>query len=71
MSDLRRDLGSVLNRYSMENGSNTTDFILADYLIDCLTAFDSAIQKRATWYGRMDQPGQSDAPSPPTQEAGT
>lgn len=53
----RSDLQDLLNRHSMENGSNTPDYQLADYLIGCLNALDDAINKRASWYGRFDQPG--------------
>lgn len=52
----RRDLASLLNRYSMENASNTPDFLLADYLIDCLRALDKTISTRAKWYGHHDSP---------------
>ena len=58
-SDLRDDLASILNRYSRDNGSNTPDFILAQYLANCLDAFDIAVQKRAQWFGRMDTIGGS------------
>lgn len=53
----RSDLQDLLNRHSMENGSNTPDYQLADYLIVCLNALDEAINKRASWYGRFDHPG--------------
>ena len=46
----RSDLESLINCYSKENGSDTPDHILADYLNDCLTAFDKAVLKRAKWY---------------------
>jgi hypothetical protein len=58
-SNLRGDLSTVLNRYSRDNGSNTPDFILAQYLANCLDAFDIAVQKRAQWFGRMDTIGGS------------
>jgi hypothetical protein len=57
MRSLQDDLAEALNRYSAENGSNTPDFILAQYLTTCLGAFDAAVQERARWYGRMDTPG--------------
>ena len=66
--NLERDLASVLNRYSQENISNTPDFILAAYLLSCLTAFNAAIDTRAQWYGRMDAIG-GVRPWPPTNEA--
>ncbi len=49
---------SAINRHSKENGSNTPDFILADFLTACLCAFDAAVVRRAEHYGRMDRPGQ-------------
>jgi hypothetical protein len=51
-------LRSAINSHSKENGSNTPDFILADFLSACLRAFDAAVVRRAEHYGRMDQPGQ-------------
>lgn len=45
-------LESLLNSESMENGSNTPDFMLAEYLIDCLQAFDKAVRTRDDWYNK-------------------
>ena len=39
----------VLYQCSHENVSNTPDFILSKYIIDCLVAFESAIKKREKW----------------------
>lgn len=44
-------LTKLINSYSKENGSNTPDFILADYIEGCLTAFDAAVSNRTAWYG--------------------
>lgn len=52
MSNLRSELETLLNSESMENGSNTPDFILAEYLIGCLENFDKTVNARETWYGR-------------------
>ena len=30
------------------------DFILAEYLTDCLRAFDKATVRREEWYGRKE-----------------
>lgn len=59
----RKELEVVINRHSMENGSDTPDFILAEYLGDCLSAYDRAVTRRERWYGRtaMPQPS-SEAP---------
>ena len=47
-----KELGDLLNRYSKENGSNTPDFILAEYLRGCLRNFDITVTMRERWYGR-------------------
>lgn len=62
---LHEEIRSTLNRYSAENGSNTPDFILAEYLIGCLEAFDMAVAAREVWYGR---PSPADKPAAPGQE---
>lgn len=51
-AQFRNDLQGVLNRHCMENESNTPDYILADYLIECLRALDKTINQRESWYGR-------------------
>ncbi len=53
---LEKELGSLLNRFSVENESNTPDFILAQYLIGCLQVFTTAVQQRETWHGRDPRP---------------
>lgn len=50
MSAFEEELRATLNRHSMENGSDTPDFILAEYLLNCLDAFDTAVTARSTWY---------------------
>jgi hypothetical protein len=52
---LRHEIEQAVNRVSAENGSNTPDFILAEYLVSCLAAFDRAVQQRARWYGRENE----------------
>lgn len=52
-SRLKKDIEEVINKYSMENGSDTPDFILAEYLTDCLQMFDKAVNKREEWYGKQ------------------
>ena len=50
-TDLRSDIKGALNRASAENGSDTPDHVLADYLLACLDAFDAATHARSAWYG--------------------
>lgn len=51
MSKFRKAIEESINKYSMENGSDTPDFILAQYLESCLKAFDLATLQRREWYG--------------------
>jgi hypothetical protein len=53
--DFISELRGIINKHSMENASNTPDFILAQYLTNCLRAWDQATQQRETWYGRTPQ----------------
>jgi len=55
----RKEIETVINKHSRENVSDTPDFLLAEYLTDCLAAFDKAIRERERWYGRyvLGKPG--------------
>ena len=55
------ELTCLLNKYSKENGSNTPDFILADYLTKCLETWNHIIAEREDWYGRKFYPGRIDS----------
>ncbi len=54
---LREDIESAINCNSAENGSNTPDFILAEFVRGCLVAFDAAVNEREAWYGRDPKVG--------------
>lgn len=54
----KQELTALINRYNMDNRSNTPDFILAEYLLECLKSFNSASIKREHWYGVKLEPGQ-------------
>ncbi len=43
------ELRAAINRCCMERGSDTPDFVLATYLIDCLAAYEKAVTITATW----------------------
>ena len=48
----REELEELINRYSKETKSSTPDFVLADYLINCLNAYDRAVE----WRDRLAKP---------------
>lgn len=43
-------LTALLNAHSLEGVSRTPDYILAQYLFDCLAAFNAAVDARESWY---------------------
>ena len=47
---LRREICEVINRHSAENDSNTPDFVLAQYLVDCFDAFNRGVNARTRFY---------------------
>jgi len=49
-TDFKQELISLINKHSRENASDTPDFILAEYLMNCLVAFESATNRRTAWY---------------------
>lgn len=62
----RTDLERLINCHSRENGSDTPDFILADFLVGCLETFDRTLRRREEWYGRTKQePAGIELPNPP------
>lgn len=59
--DLQTRLSSLLNDFSAENVSGTPDFILAEFLIETLRAFNAAVWRRADWRG---EPRNFETPPP-------
>jgi hypothetical protein len=49
MIKFQKELTKLINKYSLENKSNTPDFILASYLVGCLRNFEISVQKRTGW----------------------
>lgn len=46
------ELRSLINKFSMENESNTPDYLLAEYMVACLDAFTKTSLAREKWYGK-------------------
>lgn len=45
------ELEALINRHSMENESNTPDFILRNFIAKTLEAFNDATRYRDDWFG--------------------
>jgi hypothetical protein len=48
----QQELAGLINRHSLENVSNTPDFVLAQFMDKCLKAFNTASYAREAWYGQ-------------------
>lgn len=57
MKKFLEELQDLINRFSKENENNTPDFILAQYMENCLNAFTKATNERERWYGKNDCSG--------------
>jgi len=55
----KKELEYLINKYSKENGSNTPDFILAEFMNGCLKSFDAAVKRRENWYGHTPEFGKT------------
>ncbi len=55
-------LEELINGCSLENGSNTPDFLLAEHLSLCLKAYETTVNARDKWYGF--EPNESLYPTP-------
>jgi hypothetical protein len=47
---LRAEIAHVLNVNCAENGSDTPDYILAEYLVSCLEAWNHTTRTRDKWW---------------------
>ena len=52
MDDFQKALEDLINAHSQEAASGTPDFIIAQYLMNCLRAYNLALKEREDWYGR-------------------
>ncbi len=50
-TNLEGSLSDLINCESREQDSNTPDFILAEFMMSCLDAFELASNRREVWYG--------------------
>ena len=51
VTKLEKGLRELINSENREADSDTPDFILAEYMMGCLDAFELASNKRESFYG--------------------
>ena len=49
--EIVRDLAKVINKYSLEQESQTPDYILAEYMLKSLSDLNRLMRDRDYWYG--------------------
>jgi hypothetical protein len=64
-----RELAHVINRFSVENISNTPDFVLARFLRLALASFDAATIERTHWYRPKEAAPPAAPVEPPAPDA--
>ena len=73
ITELQKAISQAINSLSAEKGSGTPDFILAEFLTDCLMAWNKATRKRSDWYS-PEEPATEDSsvvqPVPEWRELG-
>ena len=53
--EIVRDLAKVVNKYSLEQESQTPDYILAEYMLKSLSDLNRLMRDRDYWYyGSVD-----------------
>jgi len=48
----QKELTGLINKHSLENESNIPDFIISQFLIDCLLSFNTSYKSNEKWNGR-------------------
>ncbi len=67
-SELEKKFSDLLNCESRENDSNTPDYMLAEFMVKCLEAFELTSNKREVWYGIELEPGGINIPKEKLKE---
>lgn len=49
--NLKRDLSKIMNSHGIDTECSTPDYILAEYLIDCLKSYKKMDDANRTWHG--------------------
>ncbi len=48
-TEFERELEGLINKYSAQSESDSPDFMLAEYLINCLNNFNVITRKKGRW----------------------
>ena len=56
-TEFERELEGLINKYSSQSESDSPDFMLAEYLINCLNNFNLITRKGERWYANAGYKG--------------
>jgi hypothetical protein len=68
METFRKELTELINKHSIDTATNTPDYILADYMIKCLGAFDHAVNYKKS-EETLGEPASANTDNAVTQES--
>jgi len=54
IDEFQKELTTLINQHSQDNGSDTPDFLLAEYLTNCLKNWNDIVCKRREWWGHRE-----------------
>lgn len=54
LDSFKKELAFLVNKYSLENQTDTPDYVIADYLVRCLRNWNTTYQEREKWYYNLD-----------------
>jgi len=52
--EFKKELTDLINKFSLDNKCNTPDYILCDYIVNCIETFYTTIDKRDS-YSKMKE----------------
>ena len=62
MKGFQDELAELINIHSKENGSDTPDFLIAEFMVGMLNVFDAVLKRRDKWW--KDEKQRERAPLP-------
>ena len=65
LTQFEQEVRDLINKYSLENDSDSPDFLLAAYLRSCLEVISGFVRQRERWYGRRVKSDTAPNPTPP------
>lgn len=69
MTIFEKDLAALINKHGLDRDTDTSDFILAQFLNNCLSAWNVSTNARDVWRGRVSDYTEAAYPAQPAPVA--